>query len=65
MDVNIFFLDYTILLIAFLVVAYDVLKAPDDDDRNGGRRSSEMAYKDDFLREMISRIRARRHASDI
>jgi len=38
MDVNIFYLDYAVLLIAFLVVAYDLLKAPDDENRNVGRR---------------------------
>jgi len=35
MAVNIFHLDYAVLLIAFLIVAYNVLKDRDDDNRTG------------------------------
>lgn len=63
--VTIFALDYAVLLIAFLIVAYNVLKAPDDDNRNGGRRAMKMPGKEGFFKEMISRISARHHASNM
>ena len=62
---TIFTLDYAVLLIAFLIVAYNVLKTPDDENRNSGCSVMKMAKKDGFLKEMMSRIRARRHTSDI
>ncbi len=33
--VNIFSFDYTVLLVAFLIAAYNLLKARDGDDRTG------------------------------
>ena len=33
--VNIFHLDYAVLLVAFLIVAYNALKARDGDNRTG------------------------------
>lgn len=35
MAMNIFRLDYAVLLIAFLIVAYNALKARDGDNRTG------------------------------
>jgi hypothetical protein len=35
MAVNIFPLDYAVLLVAFLIVGYNVLKARDGDNRTG------------------------------
>ncbi len=61
--VNVFFLDYAFLLAVFLIAVYNALKAPDGDNRNDNRRAMKMAEKDYSLKGLMSRMRARRHAS--
>ncbi len=62
--VNLFYLDYTVLLICLLIVAYKALQACNGHNRDGGRRAMKKAGKDGFFKVMVSRLRARHHASD-
>jgi hypothetical protein len=48
--VTIFTLDYAVLLIAFLIVAYNVLKTPDDENQNSGCSVMKMAKRTAFSR---------------
>jgi hypothetical protein len=47
---NLFSLDYAVLLVAFIIVEYNVFKAPDDDNRNYDRGAIKKAETGSFLK---------------
>lgn len=49
---NIFSLEYAVLLIAFLIVAYNMLKTGDGDNRNG--KKSALQWRTSQIRRRLS-----------